>query len=584
MSSVVARRVIAVLALFALVAGCADQGPIEPAAPTFDVELGNGEDTDSGPLVLYPQDEPLANGPEARSFAGAGILSARIATNTLETAATAASTGPSIRIGVFQSSDTIFLGSTSDYTIRDKANNVLVLSGTNGAARVTLAAVPEAYYYHQVMCSNVTAVSARRAAADALGYFTLVEQISACTRLLIGRQPITSTTAQRTAFKNTLISQGLAASDAFARSITIGNQTVYRITRGTFTTQNVNPVVVTSSTGIVTIGTTATALRRYRGKGEARINSSAKLAGVNELPVEHYLYGVVPQELGPVAFPEVEAQKAQAVAARTYAIAGFGKRGGDGYDLRATTDDQVYGGYSVEHPVSSAAVDATAGVVAMYNGKLISALFSSTSGGHTSDNEEAFDGAPAAYLRGVPDAERGRALQHVPSLEVFRAHANPTSLRAMKEGDFDSNWGRLHRWSFEWSAEEISRVVSEFARRPVGRVHAINVLERGPSGRVLRIEYVTDAGTFSDMKDRIRASLRSVNASGTLSNLPSTLFFVEPVRERGSETGGFRVYGGGFGHGVGLSQTGAVGMAEKGHSYEEILMHYYRGITLVAHH
>ena len=584
MTSVAARRFIAVVSLFALVAGCADRGAVGPAAPSFDLELGNGEDTDSGPLTLYPQDGPVGTDPEPRSFAGTGMISARIVTSAVEGAVAAASTGPSIRIGVIQSSSTILLGSTADYTIRDKANGVLVLSGTNGAATVTLAAVPEVYIYHQVMCGTVAAVSARRAAADALGYFTLVEPAptAPCTRLLIGRQPTSSTTAQRAAFENTLISQGLATADAFPRSITIGNQTVYRITRGTFATQSVNPVVVTSSTGIVTIGSSATTLRRYRGKGEARVNSLATLAGINELPVEHYLYGVVPQELGPIAYPEVEAQKAQAVAARTYAIAGFGKRASDGYDLRATTDDQVYGGYPVEHPVSSAAIDATAGVVAMHNGRLISALFSSTSGGHTSNNEEAFDGNPAAYLRGVPDAERGRALEHVPSLEVFRAHANPTSLRAMKEGDFDSDWGRLHRWTFEWSAAEISEVISRFAGRQVGRVLAINVLERGPSGRVLRIEYVTEAGPFVEVKDRIRASLRTVNANGTFANLPSTLFFVEPVRERGSETGGFRVYGGGFGHGVGLSQTGAVGMAEKGHAYDEILMHYYRGITLVA--
>ena len=99
----------------------------------------------------------------------------------------------------------------------------------------------------------------------------------------------------------------------------------------------------------------------------------------------------------------------------------------------------------------------------------------------------------------------------------------------------------------------------------VGAVHAIKVLERGPSGRVLLIEYVTDAGSFTDTKDRIRSSLRFVNASGTMSNLPSTLFFIEHtvdphtnVRDR------FVAYGAGFGHGVGMGQTGAVGMAEVG--------------------
>ena len=565
-----ARCMVIVLAV-AVVVGCADRSPSGPQGrpdAALDVAM---VDTDTGDLVLYPSDEVYAGGESVDDVAAVGL-----------SFATAAATVPNIRIGVVQASTTVLLGSTADYVIRDKANGVFVMSGTNGAATVTLAAVPEVYIYYQVMCGTVAAVSARKAAAEALGYLTLTEVAPiGCTRLLIGRLPTTSTAAQRTAFKNKLISQGLAADDAFARSVTIGNQTVYRITRGTLSVQNVNPVVVTSSTGIVTIGPTSTTLGPYRGKGEARINSSATLAGINELPIEQYLYGVVPQELGPIAYPEVEAQKAQAVAARTYAMAGLGKRGSDGYDLRATTDDQVYGGFAVEHPVSTAAIDFTAGIVARHNGHLISALFSSTSGGHTADNDEAFTGAPAAYLRGVPDAERGRALEHVPSLEVFRAHANPTSLRAAREGDYESNWARFHRWTFEWTEQEMSDIISTFAGKPVGRVQAINVLERGPSGRVLKIEYVTDAGTFTHSKDAIRSSLRSISATGVRTNLPSTLFFIEPIRPRGKETeGGFRVYGGGFGHGVGLSQTGAVGMAEKGHSYEEILLHYYRGIAL----
>ena len=84
-------------------------------------------------------------------------------------------------------------------------------------------------------------------------------------------------------------------------------------------------------------------------------------------------------------------------------------------------------------------------MVATADGQLISALFSSTSGGHSADNEEAFAPAPVAYLRGVPDAERGRALSHVPNLDVFRAHANPASLRAAREGDFESDWARFQR-------------------------------------------------------------------------------------------------------------------------------------------
>jgi stage II sporulation protein D len=399
-----------------------------------------------------------------------------------------------------------------------------------------------------------------------------------CTRLFIGRfdPPPANTFAARTAYKNLLISQGLAAADAFYVVKADPGVTVYRVTRGAQFVDATNPVVLTSSDGLVTIAGVV-----YRGVAEVRANSAGSLAGINELPMEHYLYGVVPRELGPTVFPELEALKAQAVAARTYALSGLGKRANDGYDLLATTADQVYGGYAAEHPLSTQAVDETAGIAAVYDGKLITALYSSTAGGHTADNEEAFNSAAVPYLRGVPDAERGQAFEHVPSLEVFRSHANARSLRNAKEGDFEADWARFHRWSFEWTAQEISDVISVHAGQPVGKVLAITVTERGPSGRALAIEYVTEAGTFTDTRDHIRTSLKFINASGAQQNLLSTLFFIEPVTDRRTgEVEGFVAYGGGFGHGVGLSQTGAVGMAEKGRTYEEILKHYYRGIEL----
>jgi stage II sporulation protein D len=283
-----------------------------------------------------------------------------------------------------------------------------------------------------------------------------------------------------------------------------------------------------------------------------------------------------------VTWPELEAIKAQAVAARTYALAGMGKRAADGYDLLATTADQVYGGIPYERTMSNDAVDATRGEVATYEGRLISALYSSTSGGHTADNEESFNSAPVPYLRGVPDAERGEALEHVPSVEVFRAAANAHSLRGVHAGQFETDWSRWHRWTYEWSPAEMTRVVELYAGVPVGRVLEVNVLARGPSGRALQLEFVTEAGRYTASRDGIRAALKYLPTPTTMANLPSTMFFIEPVTDpRTGEVEGFRAYGAGLGHGVGMSQTGAVGMAEKGHSYDEILKHYYQGIELV---
>ncbi|HEU4564090.1 MAG TPA: SpoIID/LytB domain-containing protein [Gemmatimonadaceae bacterium] len=491
----------------------------------------------------------------------------------------AAFTG-NIRIGVVPSASSVTIGSGADYTIADKATGAVLLTGSAGTATVTLASVSQTItkYRLQVMCGSAAAVDARKAAAEALGHVTLTEPIAACTRLYIGEFDATASFTVRNNYRNLLISQGLAATDSFWKLHTIVlSAAAYRVTRGPDVVDSPNPVVLTSSDGIVSINGV-----RYRGVAEVRTNGSGVLlAGVNELPMEEYLYGVVPRELGPIAFPLLEAQKAQAVAARTYALSGIGKRASEGYDLLPTTSDQVYGGYDAEYPLSTQAVNETRGIAATYEGKLISALYSSTTGGHTADNEEAYNSVAIPYLRGIPDAERGAAMEHVPSLDVFRAAANPRSLRAERNGDFEGDWSRYHRWVIDWTAQEISQVVSAYAGQDVGKVLAVNVTERGPSGRALRIEYVTEAGTFTDTKDRIRSSLRYYNASNTLTSLPSTLFFIEPVLNPGTGTvTGFVAYGGGFGHGVGLSQTGAVGMAERGHTYEEILKHYYQGIAL----
>jgi stage II sporulation protein D len=431
----------------------------------------------------------------------------------------------------------------------------------------------------QVTCTSEAGRDALVSRAQAQGVETYTENAGPCWRVMLGSfdPPPASTYSARVGFKNDMVARGLAPSGAFWKVVTtVTGTTEYRITHGGSTIVSSDPVRVEATSGLVLVGG-----KPYRGAAEVAINSSGALAGINELPIEQYLYGVVPRELPPTVWPAVEAQKAQAVAARTYALSGLGKRRADGYDLLPTTSDQVYGGYAAEHPVSNQAVDGTAGVVATYEGRLIQALFSSTTGGHTSSNEEVYNSSPVPYLRGVPDAQRGQAFAHVPTLEVFKNSANPSSLRASKEGDFEADWSRYHRWTFEWTNAEISRVISDFAGRDVGRVLAINTPERGPSGRVLKIEYVTEAGTFVDTKDRIRASLKFINSAGNPSNLLSTLFFIEPVVDRKTkEVVGFAAYGGGWGHGVGLSQTGAVGMAEKKATYDEILKHYYQGITL----
>lgn len=146
---------------------------------------------------------------------------------------------------------------------------------------------------------------------------------------------------------------------------------------------------------------------RWRGSLLVYLNDRGALNLVNELPVESYLRGVVPRELGPAQYPRLEALKAQAVAARTYALRHLGEFAAEGYDLCASPRCQVYGGLSAEHPLSDRAVEETAGQVLLDGDRLADALYSATCGGHTENAEVVFPFIKAPYLRGVPCVEGG---------------------------------------------------------------------------------------------------------------------------------------------------------------------------------
>ena len=139
---------------------------------------------------------------------------------------------------------------------------------------------------------------------------------------------------------------------------------------------------------------------RYRGRIEIFPNGQGRLTVVNELDLETYLRGVVPREMGAWEYPAIEALKAQAVAARTYAVANRGKRGGEGFDLVDTVADQVYGGRDGEQVLTDRAIAETEGLVATFNGKPIQALFMASAGGATIDNRYVF-GGDQGYLKGV---------------------------------------------------------------------------------------------------------------------------------------------------------------------------------------
>jgi stage II sporulation protein D len=145
--------------------------------------------------------------------------------------------------------------------------------------------------------------------------------------------------------------------------------------------------------------------KAYRGKLELFVNGRGTLSVINVVKLEDYVRGVVPNELG---FPALEAQKAQAVAARTYAVSKIGQFANEGFDVFPTTQSQVYKGHASETTMGNQAVRETAGIIALYNGKPIRAMYTSTCGGRTEDVKNIYTDYDAPYLKGVECAFHGR--------------------------------------------------------------------------------------------------------------------------------------------------------------------------------
>lgn len=271
----------------------------------------------------------------------------------------------------------------------------------------------------------------------------------------------------------------------------------------------------------------------YRGALEIRARGRA-LTVVNEVGLEPYLYGVVPAEMSP-RWP-LEALKAQAVAARTYALAKLGQFQSRGFDLRPNTENQVYSGASVETVASNAAVDGTHGQVLTHGGRVIAAYFHSCSGGFT-DSGAAIWGEPRPYLQPVPDYDQASP-RYSWQKQISRA--------GLREG--------LARQGVQ-----------------VGDPVRVDVLERSYSGRVLKVR-VTGTSGHRDV---------SGGAIRTAAGLYSTLYSVAPdsFDPRGIPSR-FLFAGRGHGHGLGMSQWGARTLASNGYTHLQILAHYYPSAQL----
>lgn len=350
------------------------------------------------------------------------------------------------------------------------------------------------------------------------------------------------------------------------------------------------PVLLVNSEQMVKVSPVVangkTAAIQYKGKkyrGDILLQSMAEsdVTVINELSLDEYLYGVVASEMSP-SWP-LEALKAQAVAARNYAIATMGKHNSQGFDLCSGEHCQAYKGMEKENSNIIQAVDATCGKILAYEGKAITAFFHSTSGGHTEDSENIW-GTRTEYIRGVDD---------------------PYSMGSPNDN-----------WVLDMNKSEISEKLAK-ANADVGEIIDIRILEVSQYGRVLCLEIKGTKDTKTFEKEKVRSILGTTTLKSIWYKLKTDAdIFVngsmlEPARQGRASSmyvisaGGttkigssprkinvkgmndFKAYntvpaiytfeGKGYGHGLGMSQYGAKGMAEAGNNYIEILEHYYKG-------
>ena len=305
--------------------------------------------------------------------------------------------------------------------------------------------------------------------------------------------------------------------------------------------------------------------KRYRGELALVATDSGVLA-VNRLPVEEYLRGVVPLEIGPRTAAEHAAIEAQAVAARSYTYVRLGATtpavtaSGRPYDMVSTVDDQVYGGADAERAVTDAAVAATANQVIMYAGRVVNAPYHSTCGGSTAEVQEVWYRQPSEpYLRRVSDRIPGTD-------DRYYCDASPR-----------------FRWTRSYDRASLATVLDRYLRSyasvppgGVGAVRFVSLTGTTPSGRAAGLRIDTDRGTYTLRGNDTRFVLRS--AGGEILN--STYFSVEPSVGPDGHVSQLTIRGTGYGHGIGMCQWGAIGRARAGQDYRTILETYYPGTTI----
>jgi stage II sporulation protein D len=298
--------------------------------------------------------------------------------------------------------------------------------------------------------------------------------------------------------------------------------------------------------------------RGYRGRLQLLVGSSA-LQAVNHVALEAYLPSVVASEM-PASWPQA-ALRAQAVAARTYALRQ--RKPAAAFDVSATVSSQVYKGVEAETPSTRQAVASTRGQVLMFGTSLANTVFHSSAGGSTENSGDLWS-QQLPYLVSVPDFD-----QHSP----------------------------VHAWQLRLEPEQLQKAFGE-----IGGAQRIDVLAITGSGRVRQARVTGPAGTLVLTGAQLRSRLGLKSTMVRFEVLAPELAALPPLPPllplAAAQVGATEAaispdqvpvqlpppsllaIGRGFGHGVGMSQWGAHGLANQGQSYEQILRHYYRGAEL----
>ncbi|QMS90126.1 SpoIID/LytB domain-containing protein [Nostoc edaphicum CCNP1411] len=311
--------------------------------------------------------------------------------------------------------------------------------------------------------------------------------------------------------------------------------------------------------------------RLYAGRLNLQPNAYGTYTLVNQVPLETYLRGVVPYEIGTDA--PTAALEAQAILARTYALRNLRRFAADNYQLCADTHCQVYYGLKGAASKTDQAIASTKGKVLTYKNELVDALYSSTTGGVTASFSDVWNGDDRPYLRPVLDAATNfwdLSKQSLADEKNFQKFINT------QQGFNESKWN-VFRWRKETRLEDITKDLQKFLQvknSPHAKfktIQAMAVVKRSQSGRILELAVKTDHSTFILHKDEVRSAFAAPT---------STLFYIEPLNKGKPELWGYAFIGGGLGHGVGLSQTGAQNLAKLGWSSPKILQFYYPGTEI----